>query len=436
MRSPRFAITLAFLVDGLLVGSWAARIPAIKHQAHLSTPELGVTLFALSLGALVTMPVAGWLCERRGSRAVVVAGLLVGAGALVLAAYAPDQGGLAAALLLFGAGFGAVNVAANAQGLAFERRRGRSVLSSFHAAYSAGGLLGAGIGALAAAVGVGPELQFGAIGLLVATTALAAGRRLLPAAEASAAAGRVLIRPPAALVMLGVTAFFALLCEGAAADWSALYLSHSLGASAAVAAVAYTGFALAMAMSRTFGDRLHERLGPVVLVRGGGVAAATGLMLALAVGTTAVALTGFALMGAGLGVIVPVLFRSAGQRPGVPAGIGVAAVSTIGFLGFLAGPPAIGLAAGTVGLRDALWIVVLSAGIVVLLAGGAIRGCIPSIVSLAHPPARDDAQLTPVVDVIRDGSVGACGCGALAGERLAAVGDGRGHPAAPLASPP
>jgi HAD superfamily hydrolase (TIGR01509 family) len=368
MRGARIAITVFFLGDGLLLGSWAARIPAVQRHADLTSSELGLALFAMSLGALVSMPLAGLLGERIGSRVVTVAALLTGGASLFLASLAGGLGGLALVLVAFGAAFGATNVAANAQGVALERLYGRSILSSFHAAFSTGGLAGAGLGALVAGAGIGPRAHFGTLALTLAGIGLIGGRRLLPPNVGEAPPAPILARPPRPLLVLGAAAFFTLLAEGAAADWSAVYLSQSLGATAAVAALAYTGFSLAMAASRTVGDRLNGRLGPAALARLGGLLAATGLALALAVGTTSAALAGFAAMGAGLGVVVPVVFRAAGSTPGVPAGVGIAAVSTIGWLGFLAGPPAIGFAAGAVGLRSALVIVVVATAMVALLS--------------------------------------------------------------------
>ena len=371
MRSTRPAITLVFFADGLLIGTWAARIPAVQSQTGLSSGELGIALFAASLGALMAMPTAGRLSERIGSRPVTIAALLGGGAALFLTAFAGGLLGLAAALFLFGAGFGAVNVAANAQGLALERRGGRSILSSFHAAFSFGGLAGAGLGALAAGAGIDPLQHFGATAVVIGLAALAAGRRLLPPDADDREPTPIFVRPPRSLLVLGAAAFFTLLAEGAAADWSAVYLSDSLGAGGAVAALGYTAFSLAMASSRLFGDRLNGRLGPVTLARGGGVLAASALALALLSGSTASALVGFAAMGAGLGVVVPVLFRAAGSTPGVSAAAGVAAVSTIGWMGFLAGPPVIGVTADAVGLRGALVIVVVATLGLAVLAGSA-----------------------------------------------------------------
>jgi HAD superfamily hydrolase (TIGR01509 family) len=371
MRTTRVAIAGFFFADGLLLGSWAARIPAVQRQAELTSSELGLALFAMALGALVSMPLAGWLGERIGSRFVTVAALAGGSASVALASFASGLGALAAALLGFGAAFGAINVAANAQGLALERLYGRQILSSFHAAFSAGGLAGAGVGALAAGAGIGPRAHFGALAPALAAGALVAGRALLPPTTCETPQRPILARPPRGLLLLGAAAFFTLLAEGAAADWSAVYLSQSLESTAMAAALGYAGFSLAMAASRTVGDRLDARFGPVALVRGGGVLASTGIALALAVGSVPAALAGFAAMGAGLGVIVPVLFRTAGSTAGVPAGVGIAAVSTIGWLGFLAGPPMIGLAADAVGLRTALTIVVVAIAIVAILGRSA-----------------------------------------------------------------
>ena len=373
MWRSRAAITMFFLADGLLIGSWASRIPAVQRHTGLASSELGLALFAMSLGALLSMPLAGWLGERVGSRPVTVVALVGMSAALFLASLPVGLGGLAAALLAFGASFGALNVAANAQGLALERGYGRSILSSFHAAFSGGALAGAGIGALAAGAGVGLRTHFGALGAAVALAALVAGRRLPAPTGDDRTRAPVLVRPPRALLLLGVAAFFTLLAEGAAADWSALYLSRSLDATAGVAALAYTGFSVAMLTSRAIGDRLNVRLGPAALARSGGVLAASGITLALAIGSSPAALVGFAAMGGGLGVVVPVLFRTAGSTPGVAAGGGIAAVSTLGWLGFLVGPAAIGFASAIVGLRSALAIVVVATAMVALLARSADR---------------------------------------------------------------
>ena len=371
MRATRLAITVFFFADGLLVGSWASRIPAVQRQADLTNSELGLALFAAALGALAAMPLAGLLSERIGSRLVTVASLLAGGASFLLASLAGGPAALAAALFAFGGALGALNVSGNAQGLALERLCGRSILSSFHAAFSAGGLAGAGLGALAAGMDVAPRLHFAVLALALTPVAVAAGRRLLPADADDPGSRQTLAWPSGALLVLGAAAYFTLLAEGAAIDWSVVYLSQSAGAGAAVAALGYAGFSLAMATSRMVGDRLNGRFGPVALARGGGVLAGFGLAFALVSGSAVAGLAGFAAMGAGLGVVVPVLFRAAGSTPGVSTSAGVAAVSTLGWLGFLSGPPAIGVAADAVGLRTALGIVVLAIVGLVLLGHSA-----------------------------------------------------------------
>ncbi|HEX4579948.1 MAG TPA: MFS transporter [Candidatus Dormibacteraeota bacterium] len=371
MRATRFVIALFFFADGLLLGSWASRIPAVQQQAGLTNTQLGLGLFASSLGALVAMPLAGRLCERVGSRRVVIASLLVEGLSLVAASTAAGLTGLALALLGFGAGFGAINVAVNAQGIALERVYGRTILSSFHAAFSLGGLVGAACGALAAGLGVTPRAHLGALAVAVAVAAAVLGRKLLAPTTNEAAPARTTLRPPRLLLILGAAAFCSLLAEGSAADWSGPYLSQSAHATAWVAGLGYAAFSLAMATSRTLGDRLARRLGPVALARAGGLVAALGLTAGLLAGSAPVGLAGFAAMGAGLGVVVPLLFRAAGSTPGVSTSVGVATVSTIGWLGFLAGPPAIGFTAGAVGLRAALFIVVAVIASLLLLARSA-----------------------------------------------------------------
>jgi MFS family permease len=378
MRATRLAIGLFFFGDGLMIGSWAGRIPAVQHHAGLTTARLGLALFAASLGALVAMPVAGRLCERVGSRSITLVGLLLGGGSLFAASLSSGLAGLAVALFGFGAGFGAINVAVNAQGVALERVANRSILSSFHAAFSGGGLVGAGTAAVVAAAGVRVQLHYAALAVLLAVLALVAVRYLLPPEADDRVEEKerrsAFARPPRAIIVLGAAAFCTMLAEGAAVDWSAVYLTRSFGAAAGVAALAYTAFAFMMMTSRAIGDRLNRRLGPVTLARSGAALATIGLGLALVIGSVPVAIAGFAAMGAGLGVVIPVLFRAAASTGTVSASVGLATVSTIGWFGFLAGPPAIGFAASAVGVRAALGIVVVATLTLVALAGNAEPG--------------------------------------------------------------
>jgi MFS family permease len=321
----------------------------------------------------VAMPMAGALAARHGSRGVTRGALGLSAVAVVLPVLATSLPALAVAFLLMGLAMGSLDVTMNAHGVAVERRYGRPILSGFHAAFSIGGLAGAASAATAAAAALDLEVHIA----LVAVTSLVVGhawsRRFLPAAEdAGGAELPVLARPPRRLWALGAVAFSCLLVEGAAADWSAVYVRDELSTGAATAATAYVAFSLTMAVGRLLGDRLVERFGPVALVRWGGLVAAGGFGAGLAAGAVPGALLGFAALGAGLAAVIPVVFRAAGSTPGISPGMALAAVSSTGYLGFVAGPPLIGSVAEAVGLPAAL-ILLVALGLVVAALARSVR---------------------------------------------------------------
>jgi MFS family permease len=353
-------VAATFFANGAIIGTWVSRIPAIKRALTLSDGELGLALLAVAAGALVAMPLCGRAVARRGSRGPTSACLLALCGCLVAVPAAPSLVLLALVLIAFGAANGAVDVAMNSHGIAVERRYGRPILSSFPAAFSAGGLAGSAVGGLVASAGIGPQPHFAVAAALFAALALAIRPRLLPAEEdAGGDAAPAFAIPTRPLALLGAIAFCCFFAEGSAADWSAVYVSGPLGAGDGVAALAFAGFSVAMTAGRSVGDRLAERVDAPTLARGGALLAAGGIVAALTVGTTPVAILGFTCLGAGVANVFPLVLRSAGGA------LAIAAVSTTGYMGFLLGPPVIGGAAELVGLRAALGIV---AGLVVLLA--------------------------------------------------------------------
>src|SRR5918999_583013 len=273
--------------------------------------------------------------------------------------------------LELGAAAGALDIAMNAHGVEVERRYARPILSSFHAGWSFGGLVGAGVGALAAWAGVGLLPHFTGVAVVVGVSTLPAPPALLPAGAARREPPPRLARPPRQLLALAALAFCGLFAEGAAADWSAVYLAGPLDAGAGLAALGFAAFSVAMAGFRLLGDGLTTRWGPVALMRRGGLLAGAGLAAALVIGHPAAALVGFACMGAGLAAVVPVSFRAARSLAGVPAGAGIAALTTVGYTAFLVGPPVIGFAAEVAGLPLALGIVVVLLGMLAALAAEA-----------------------------------------------------------------
>src|SRR5215211_2835924 len=283
--AARLAVLGIFFLNGLALASWVVRIPAVQEKLTLSEGLLGLALLGAAVGALAAMPATGWLVARVGSRPVVgVTGLLL-SGSLILPALAPNLALLVVSLVMLGASNGVMDDSMNAQAVAVEKRYGRPIMSSFHAAFSLGGLAGAAGGGVVASLGVGVLGHLAGVAALTAAAALVAYRAMLPAdADRGGGGEPAFARPTRALAGLGIISFCVLLGEGAMADWSAVYLNDTLTTGPGFAAAGYAAFSLAMAFGRLFGDRLTERLGPAVLVRACGALAAVGLGLALAAG--------------------------------------------------------------------------------------------------------------------------------------------------------
>ena len=375
----RGAVAAVFAINGVLFGSWAARIPAVRDRVGAGDGQLGLVLACIAVGAVIAMPVAGALAARLGSRRATRGALVAYCAAIAGVALAPSLPALCLAALTVGACAGALDVTMNAHGVAVEARYGRPILAGFHAAFSAGGLVGSALGAVAAAAGVDVRAHLAAAALAGLAIGLVWSRRFLPGGvDAVAHDEPVLVRPPRALLPLGILAFSGLLVEGAAADWSAVYLRDELGAGAGTAALGFTAFSVTMVLGRLAGDRLVERFGPAALVRAGGTLAAGGFAVALVVAQPAAAYFGLACLGAGLASIVPIVFRAGGAVPGIAPGLALAAVSTTGYLGFMVGPPLIGALAELTGLPTALWVLVA--------LGVAVAALSPTARPRAHDP--------------------------------------------------
>jgi predicted MFS family arabinose efflux permease len=357
MPSParaRAAVTAVFFLNGAVFVSWYARLPAIQDDLGLGAGELGLALLGAPVGLLLAQPLAGALAARRGSRPLVAAAPLYMA-AVVLPALAVDAPTLALAVVTVGAANGILDIAMNVQGLAVEQAAGRTIFNSLHAAFSFGALGGAGCAAAAAAAGVDPLSHLAVTAAAGAATALLASRFLLPA-ETDARPGTPLFaRPSRRLAALGAVAFAALLAEGAVFDWSGIYMDDEAGSSEALAPAALAAFSGCMGIGRLAADRLVTRRGSPAVAGAGALLAAAGLGLALVTANPPAAISGFALMGAGLSAVFPLALRAAGSAGSTD----LAAVSTVGYAGFLAGPPLIGLVAEASSLRAALSLISL-----------------------------------------------------------------------------
>jgi fucose permease len=364
----RVGVAVAFLGHAVIFGTWASRIPAVKHALGLSDAQLGLAFFGAAAGTLIGSRLGGALTSRVRAWRVVQAGLPVLAAGLVVAALAGDQATLTAALVALGVTAAVVDVAMNSEAVVVERARGKPLMSGFHGFWSVGLMVGAVAGIGAAALDLRPAVHFALAGVIVAAGSAPFLARLphrsVPNRTANAAGGW-----SPKLVVLGLIAFCAFFAEGAAADWSAVYLRDRADAGAAVAAAAFASFSLAMATSRLAGNRLAAGFGPVRLARAASVMAGLGLALALLVPTSAAGLLGFALLGAGIAPIVPTVISAAGgARLGTPEAV-VSRVFAVGYVGGIIGPALIGFTAGQIGLRAALAIPVCLIGLIAIASG-------------------------------------------------------------------
>jgi MFS family permease len=355
-----WAVVLRFLLHGLVVSTWVSRIPAIQANLGLTNGRLGLCFLGTAVGSVVAVPVTGWLVARFGSKRVTTwstAGFCI---ALVAPSLAVNATTLFLSLTIYGAMAGANDVSINSQAVAVETARGTPTMSRFHAMFSIGGMLGAGLGGLVAAHEVAPRIHFAiASALFLAISACTAHLLLdVPAGETHRAIRPRRTRIPMVLIALTVIGFCMFLSEGAMADWIAVYMKQALAVGSGRAAAGYAVFSAGMAIFRLLGDAITQRLGPVLTLRVGALFAACGLTLALATQSPICALGGFALTGAGFSVIVPLVFGAGGRVPSLPQGLGIAMVSGSGYIGFLFGPPLIGYLAELTSLRAALFMVV------------------------------------------------------------------------------
>jgi Na+/melibiose symporter-like transporter len=370
-RAAWWANLVLFLVHGLVVATWVSRIPAVQGALKLSNAILGLALLSSAVGAVCTIPLAGWLVSRYGRKRVCIGASLGFCLSLIPLGAAAGTLTLASALFLYGALAAAMDVAMNAQGVEIERALGSPTMSRFHGMFSLGGMLGAAAGGALAARGIAPLPHFAASGVINAAAVVAIAPLLLVSAPAPKHVEHrlALSKIPPVLLALSAIAFCILLAEGAMADWTAVYLRQGLNAGPGTAAAGYAVFSAAMAIFRFLGDWLTARLGPLQTVRSGSLVAAVGLVWALSMRVPEWSLPGFALAGAGFSVIIPLVFGSGGRVPGISAGPGIATVTGIGYIGFIVGPPAIGFASQAFTLRYALGVVVACCLLSAVLSG-------------------------------------------------------------------
>ncbi|MFI1355760.1 MFS transporter [Streptomyces sp. NPDC020898] len=363
VKRARYAVAAVFAVHGAVTGSFATRVPWIQDHAGVSAGQLGLALAFPALGASLAMPLAGRITHRFGARAALRGLISLWTLALVLPALSPNLPTLCLALFVYGATAGMGDVAMNALGVEIENRLGKSIMSGLHGMWSAGALIGAAGGTLAAHLGSDARVHHALASVTLTLIGAYVCRWVfdLQPTEDEEAPPRFAL-PPKSALLIGAVGFCAVFAEGASLDWSAVYLRDELGTSDGLAAASTTGFMLTMALARLVGDAVVNRFGSVRTVRMGGVLAVFGGLLIVVAEHPATAMAGFALLGLGIAVVVPLCFAAAG-RSGPNPSQAIAGVATITYTSGLVAPSAIGTLAQATSL-------VVSFGLVTVLSCG------------------------------------------------------------------
>ncbi|MEU9915586.1 MFS transporter [Streptomyces sp. NPDC051001] len=365
VKRARYAVAAVFAVHGAVTGSFATRVPWIQDHASVSAGQLGLALAFPALGASVAMPLAGSISHRFGARNALRGLISLWTLALVLPALSPNLPTLCLSLFVYGATAGMADVAMNALGVEVENRLNRSIMSGLHGMWSAGALVGSAAGTLAAHLGSDARLHHALAAAVLTFLGLLACRWVLDLqpTEDEEPPPRFAL-PPKSALLIGAVGFCAVFAEGASLDWSAVYLRDQLETSAGLAAACTTGFTFTMAVARLAGDRIVDRFGSVRTVRASGVLAVLGGLLIVVANHPAVAMAGFALMGLGIAVVVPLCFAAAGRSGSNPS-LAIAGVATITYTSGLIAPSAIGtIAQATSLLVSFVLVTVLASGLV------------------------------------------------------------------------
>jgi MFS family permease len=370
--AARTAVSWCFFCLGALTGVWAVHIPIVQARLGIDPAILGLALLMLAIGAVLTMPLTGMALAHFGSRRPTAALALAFPAAAPFATLAQQPWQLFVALFFFGATMGGLDVAMNTQATEVEAARGKPTMSSFHGFFSVGALSGATLGGLIVAAGWGNGGGAAITATVFFLISIWAAFNLLPS-DRGVAGGPRFTLPDRAVLGLGVITFLAFAGEGAITDWSALFLATIKHAEPATAGLGFAAFSVAMTVFRLTGDAVVARIGPVLAIVGGGALMTIGMIVALAAPAHYVSSLGFAIAGIGTANIVPVAFSAAARTPGVSAGVGVAAVTTLGYSGFLIFPPLIGFVARSFGLSAALIVVAIMGAAIAAMAGAVRR---------------------------------------------------------------
>jgi MFS family permease len=366
-RAARYAVFITFLLHGMLLGSWVPHIPLVKDALAIGPAKFGLALLSLPVGSVVAMPLTGMMVSKYGSGPLT---LLSGVLFCLLVLGPPHANSMFVFVplgVLLGAAIGAMDVAMNAQGLAVERFVRVPTISIFHGAFSLGALVGT-LFAASLMRSIGPTWQLLAMSTICLLMQLWAARYYLPASVDKGQTASSLVWPTRATLALGMLCFLALMIEGSVLDWGAIYLREKFSVDAAFAALAFGTYQGGMAVARFTGDYLRHKFGAVPLTFGSALLTAAGTTAGLYLPSATLTIIAFVFAGLGVGNIAPVLFAGGGRLERDAPGRGIAAVATMGYTGFLAAPPLIGMLAQVTNLQVGLSITILAALVIAVFA--------------------------------------------------------------------
>jgi MFS family permease len=366
----RIAVKISFFTNGFILANWVSRLPRIQELYSADNGTIGLVLLGLSIGAVTIMPFAGWAIIKNGSRKITLVALIMYCIIVPLIPYMGYIPALIGLYFFMGLFTGVLDVAMNAQAVMIEQQYKKPIMTSFHAFFSIGMALGAWCGALFAELNVELVLHFSTIVLFSLIGVAWASRNLIydkpdPSLKHD---GPLFRLPNRALVSIGIITFCCMLGEGAMSEWSVNFMENVALSAKTTAPIALSAFATAMTIGRLLGDRMRTHFGDPKMIMAGGALATVGLLAALIIATPMVSIAGFFLVGLGLSTIVPIAYSISGHTKDLPPGVGLAMVTTVGYSGFLIGPPVIGFIADWQTLRIALAVVAVLFVIMTMLA--------------------------------------------------------------------
>lgn len=365
--SSRTAISVYFFVFGLIFSTWASRIPSFKDSFNFDEAQLGAILFSLPLGALAALPPSGWIVHKFGSKLIGISSLIIYSTLLFLLSIANTVPVFAVVLFFFGFIGNVTNISMNTQGLSIQQLLGKPILSSLHAMWSVGAFLAAVVSGLTMELGYSTKQHFLLMAIIIPVISLGLSSYLVKDKNVEGPQ-KIFALPTKGLLLFGFICFCVAMSEGAMVDWSSLYYRMSLEDIQKISTAGYTAFAFFMAVGRFMGDRLVQSLGYKRVIKLNGLFILAGMIIALAVKIPWAVIIGFSMVGLGVSSVFPVVYIIAAKNKSMAPSAALAAVSSVGFTGFLLGPPIIGFVAQEIGLRLALVIVAILGFAIWLLA--------------------------------------------------------------------